>query len=96
MGWNDGYTAYERTVVNLYDSGQLTPDLMRSIIEPYRNTDLDHGGCMHLRTIDGLSADEVVVKLLSPEFWDNYLSMGAEADYEDFYATWQDIIMQTC
>lgn len=72
MGWNAGYTIYETTVVAVYNSGSLTPDLLKALIEPYQYTDIDHGGCQDLTTHDGLSADEVVVKMLAPAFWAEY------------------------
>lgn len=69
MGWNSGYSIYEEQVVNAYDTGQLTPELLKIIINPFRGTDIDHGGCDDLITNDGLAADHVVVKLLNPELW---------------------------
>lgn len=69
MGWNRGYSIYEEQVVNAYDTGQLTPELLKIIISPFQDTDIDHGSCKDLRTKDGLSADYVVIKLLNPELW---------------------------
>lgn len=66
MGWNQGYTVMERTVISTYDAGTLTADLLRTILEPYRGTDIDHGGCMDLVTHDGKSADDVILSMLSP------------------------------
>lgn len=75
MGWNAGYTLYESAVVNAYNTGGLTPEILKELIKPYQNTDLDHGGCKGLKSSDGLSADEIVVKILSPEKWQEYLDM---------------------
>ena len=91
MGWNTGYTIYEETVIATYDSGKLTPDILRAIIAPYRDTDIDHGGCMNLRTNDGLSADEVTLKLLAPEFWKEYEARGCEYE-SDFHKTWMSVM----
>ncbi len=75
MGWNTGYTIYEKTVIEVYNSGALTPELLRTLIEPYQDTDIDHGGSKGLKAHDGLDADEIVVKLLNPEAWEEYLKM---------------------
>lgn len=62
MGWNQGYTIYEATIVAAYNSGKLDKELLAAIMEPYRGTDIDHGGETGLRTKDGKSADQVAVE----------------------------------
>lgn len=91
MGWNSGYTVYEQTVIAVYDAGNLTPETLRAIILPYRDTDIDHGGCRNLETRDGLSADEVVLKLLAPAFWKEYEARGRDCDM-DFSQTWREVM----
>ncbi|MDK9702429.1 MAG: hypothetical protein OEL20_04765 [Sulfuritalea sp.] len=82
MGWNEGYTVMERTVVSLYDAGNLTVESLNAILEPYRGTDIDHGGCMELRTKDGKSADDVILSLLVPAEFERLraIEKGLEAD----------------
>ena len=72
MGWNQGYAMYEQSVVELYNTGKLYKETLQRILEPYRGTDIDHGGSSNLNTNDGLSADEVVVKILDPELFEKY------------------------
>lgn len=91
MGWNEGYRVYEETVISTYDSGTLTPEVLRAIIKPYEDTDIDYGGRQGLKTRDGLSADEVVIKLLAPEFWEKYEARGREYE-SDFGIMWQSIM----
>lgn len=62
MGWNQGYTIYEATIIGAYDQGKLDRAFLDTIMEPYRGTDIDHGGCADLRTKDGKSADQVAVE----------------------------------
>ncbi len=90
MGWNRGYTIYEHTVISVYNTGFLTPELLRILIEPYRDTDIDHGGCMDLTTTDGMTADEVVLKILAPDFWQEY--EAADRDHPEFLSTWTKIM----
>lgn len=67
MGWNYGYSVYEETVVSVYDLGVLNQELLNALMQPYSGTDMDHGGERGLRSKDGLSADEIVCKVMEPE-----------------------------
>lgn len=67
MGWNEGYMIFEKTVISVYDTGVLTKELLNAIMQPYIGSDLDHGGCMDLRSHDGLSAGEIVCKIMEPD-----------------------------
>lgn len=82
MGWNTGYTIYEETVVGAYGTGELTPAVLRAMLTPYHGTDIDHGGCGDLTSADGLSADEIVLKMLNPDLFEKYLALGG-ADNDD-------------
>ena len=66
MGNNAAFTAFEASVIALYDAGGLTPDLLDALGGPYRGTDIDHGGSHELLTQDGLFISEVIVKTLCP------------------------------
>lgn len=63
MGWNAGYAIFESTVVGAYDLGVLDRPLLRVLMEPYRNTDIDAGGKEGLTSKDGLEVEEIVVKV---------------------------------
>lgn len=63
MGWNKGYTIFEQTIVGAYDLGVLNKDLLSVLLEPYRDTDIDAGGSRDLTSRDGLSAEEIVIKI---------------------------------
>lgn len=95
MGWNRGYSIYEEQVVKVYDTGAMTPEVLKAIIAPFGDTDLDHGGSGDLPTKDGLSADEVVVKLLSPKFWAKYEPLRSDWNdpiHNDHYNEWRKIM----
>ena len=62
MGWNQGYSIFEATVVGAYDLGKLDKDLLSVLMEPYRGSDIDSGGEMGLRSHDGLDVVDVVLK----------------------------------
>ncbi len=62
-GWNQGYTILEAQVVSLYDQGVLTPEVLDLLLAPFRNTDIDSGGSRDLVAADGLSFDEILLKV---------------------------------
>ena len=71
MGWNNGYTIIENTVIACYDRGVLDADLLDRIMEPFIGTDCDHGGCEDLVSKDGLLADMIICKIKRPEEYKN-------------------------
>ena len=73
MGWNAGFTAMEAGVMRVYDSGALTRDILDAMMEPYKYTDCDFGGCMDLKTNDGLGIMEVICKTMEPEKYQEVL-----------------------
>lgn len=62
MGWNKGYTIFEATVIGAYDLGKLDKDMLTVLMEPYRNTDIDSGGCRELKAKDGKEIKQIVVE----------------------------------
>jgi hypothetical protein len=60
MGWNEGYTIMESTVMGAYKLGVLDKKLLRVLIKPYAGTDIDEGGCCDIR-VNGLGIAEVVI-----------------------------------
>lgn len=84
------YHFYEETIVAVYNTGELTPVMLRAILAPYVDADMDHGKSQGLQTSDELSADEVVVKLLRPGFWKTY--DREDGDYEEFIEVFDDIL----
>ena len=62
MGWNKGYTIFEATVIGAYDLGKLDKDMLTVLMEPYRNTDIDSGGCCDLKAKDGKEIKQIVVE----------------------------------
>ena len=67
MGWNAGFTAMEAAVIRLYDQDKLTDLILDAVMEPYKNTDCDFGGCMDLKAHDGLGIMEVICKVMKPK-----------------------------
>lgn len=69
MGWNAGYTIFEETVIGAYNLGVLDTALLKVLMEPYRATDIDSGGSRDLQAKDGLSVEEVVIKIMEPRLF---------------------------
>jgi hypothetical protein len=81
MGWNQGYSIFEETVIGAYDLGVLDRDLLAVIMEPYRGTDIDCGGEMGLTAKDGLGVVDVVLKVWGVE-------LPAKPDLPDDHREW--------
>lgn len=62
MGWNAGYRIFEQTVIGAYDLGKLDKNLLSVLLEPYRGSDIDHGGCKYLKSHDGKSVEQIVIE----------------------------------
>lgn len=88
MGWNQGYTIFESTVVGVYDLGKLDKDMLAVLMEPYRNTDIDSGGRVGLEAKDGKNVEEIVVAVMGgkvparPPGGDDY-DVEADEQYMD-------------
>lgn len=97
MGWNQGYKIMEKTVIAIYDSGVLTEEKLTEIMQPYVGKDIDHGGCNDLRSKDGLSADEIVCKIMEPERFSAIKPVPEQMpEYYEWdskiYDSWQDAL----
>lgn len=62
MGWNQGYTIFEATVIGAYNEGILDKKLLSVLMEPYRDTDIDSGGSRDLVSTDGKCVRQIVVE----------------------------------
>jgi hypothetical protein len=82
MGWNQGYTIYQATIVAAYNAGKLDKELLAAIMESYRGSDIDHGGDVGLLTKDGKSADQVAVEAFGLKWLEE--DEDGEKNYEAF------------
>jgi hypothetical protein len=94
MGWNQGYTIFERTVIGAYDLGLLSKDLLHVLMEPYSVTDIDVGGKEFLKSKDGLFVEEIVLKVcgidLPEQGRDDHPDKYIDAVYKMFRAISRD------
>jgi len=67
MGWNEGYSIMEVQVINLYNEGILTKNVLKGLMEPFRDSDIDRGGSHDLKSKDGKTADEIIISVMEPE-----------------------------
>jgi len=61
MGNNAAFEDFEYHVITFYDQRLLSLSVLDILAEPYRDTDIDHGGRQDLKTQDGKSLEEVIV-----------------------------------
>ncbi|MCU6746330.1 hypothetical protein OCV51_01430 [Faecalicatena acetigenes] len=100
MGWNTGYRIMEQTVIEVYNAGILTPNLLEKLMEPYKHTDCDSGGSRDLKANDGLGVEEIICKVMEPEKYKDVIKNpkyyegeperweSNEKAYELFYSIW--------
>ena len=69
MGNNQAYSFMEETVVGAYNLGKLDVKLLKVLMEPYRGTDIDSGGSCDLKSKDGLSVEDIVIKIMEPSLF---------------------------
>ena len=96
MGWNSGYTIYEKQIIALYNSGTLTKEVLNEAMEPFRDSDIDRGGSYDLRSKDGKSADNIVCLVMEPEKYkaatENFVPDPEDPDWnEALYKLWIEI-----
>jgi hypothetical protein len=68
MGNNSAFTAMEHAVVSCYKRGKLDKPLLKILLEPYRDTDIDSGGKVGLFVReDGrvLEVEDIVIKVMT-------------------------------
>ena len=62
MGNNAAFTAFEATVIAVYNRGLLDQELLTELMKPYEGSDIDTGGEMGTLANDGLDIEEIVIK----------------------------------
>jgi hypothetical protein len=86
MGNNAAFTAFEASVIPVYNRGVLDRELLSDLMEPYRDCDIDSGGMVGTLTKDGLDIYEVVIKTFGhdvpkkPDLPKNYREWTPEQD----------------
>lgn len=83
MGWNEGYTIFEATVIGAYDLGKLDKALLTVLMEPYRDTDIDSGGSRDLTARDGKKVEQIVI-----ETWGLAMPAAPPGDYDEDSEAW--------
>jgi|ERR1041385_870592 hypothetical protein len=66
MGNNAAYSAFEHTIITIYNYGVLTLDLLDELAKEYEDTDIDSGGSRDLKTKDGKTLEDVCIGLVDP------------------------------
>lgn len=85
MGWNSGYKIFEATVIGAYNLDKLDKALLSVLMEPYRDSDIDSGGCQDLTTKDGKYIEQVVI-----ETWGETMPVEPTVTEEEDPDAWED------
>ncbi|MGE5631355.1 MAG: hypothetical protein ACM3TR_09700 [Caulobacteraceae bacterium] len=96
MGWNEGYRIMEQQVVSLYDAGLLNKNVLNTLMQPFCDTDIDHGGSEDLKSKDGKSADDIICFIMEPEKYqeatENFIPDPKDPDWnEKLYDLYREI-----
>ena len=83
MGWNSGYTIFKATVIGAYDLGTLDKDLLKVLMEPYRDSDIDSGGSCDLLSKNGKNVEQIVI-----ETWGLEMPIKPEEEYDSNTEAW--------
>jgi hypothetical protein len=84
MGWNQGYTIFEQTVIGAYDLGKLDKNLLSILMEPYRGSDIDSGGSEDLESKDGKDVRQIVIETWGLEMPKKPTEDSTEDEWEDY------------
>lgn len=95
MGNNEAFSSFEATVLACYNRGVLTKELLKDLMEPYRDMDVDSGGMTGtLSKKDRLDIVDIVVKTwgfilpVKPKLPKNYKDWTREQDLAN--EDWQE------
>ena len=89
MGNNQAFTAFEATVIAVYDHGTLDKKLLSKLMEPYRGMDIDSGGKVGTLSKDGLEVEQIVIKTfggklpIEPKLPKDYTKWTPEQDQQN-------------
>lgn len=71
MGWNEGFKICEKQIITLYDKKLLSKSILDSLMIPFKNININHGGLEKLISNDGLCVDEIICKIMYPKEYKN-------------------------
>ena len=97
MGNNAAYSAFEHTIITIYNHGVLTLELLDEIAKDLEGMDVDSGGSRDHTTKDGKTLEYVCIGLVDPE-WVPVKDTESDAyydpdewEYEERYSKWEEI-----
>ena len=96
MGNNGAYSNFQNTVILLYNSGKLDLNILDTLAEEYRDTDIDSGGDTGITAKDGKDLEEICILLVDPEWLpikneNEVYSHPDQWEWEEHYWKWEEI-----
>jgi hypothetical protein len=88
VGNNAAYSAFQHTIITIYDHEKLDLDLLDALAEPYRGSDIDSGGDIGLTAKDGKTLEEICILVVDPEW---IPVKNAKDNTEEYYYKWKSI-----
>jgi hypothetical protein len=68
VGNNAAYSTFQHTIITLYDRNKLDLELLDTLAEEYRDTDIDSGGDTGLTAKDGRDLESICILIVDPEW----------------------------
>lgn len=92
MGNNVAYTAFQYTIISIYDKGVLDLELLDTLAALYADTDIDSGGDTGLLAQDGSDLETICIRTVDPSFPLEQQPGEEQDDYWDRkYDKWLEI-----
>ena len=68
MGWIAGGSAVQSQVIAMYNAGLLSPAILDTMMEPFKETDCDTAGFhADVSADDGKTVEEIICLIMKPE-----------------------------
>lgn len=81
MGWNTGYTIFEKIVVNLYNNKKLDKETLEIVANEFVGMDLDSGGITDITANDGKGLMDIICFMYEPEKYFECINNNHLYDY---------------
>lgn len=78
------YASFERTVLDMYEQGDLTLEFLEHIAHQYRTVGIDSAGSQYLLARDGKDLHQICISLVDPNF-----ILALRGSSEDHLESWE-------
>ena len=92
MGNNAAMTVFEGTVLGVYDAGALTKELLATLMELHRDTDIDWGGYEGTLSRDGKTIRQIMVETWGLEMPPKPAPDATDDEVDNYHEVFHDLV----